>query len=88
MIITPEIRATINESFSRESLKLMFEMLDDLRESGQVNMGASANILRNSGFERKVAQAVSRAWMATFSDAPVEQRVEEAYEEIYSLLKN
>jgi hypothetical protein len=88
MNITPESRAIINENFSRESLKAMFELLDDIRESGQVNMMGSASILREAGLVRSQAHAVSRAWMATFSDAPVEQRVEEAYEEIYSLLKN
>lgn len=89
MINTPESRAIISEAMDRETLAMWFEALDDLRESGQINMGASANVLENSGLERKVAKAVSRAWMATFDpDAPMERRVEESYSEVYNLLAN
>lgn len=82
-------RKALSEMFDRETLKVWFEALDDTRDSGQVNMGASANILRNSGLEKAEAQAVSRAWMATFKQGvSVEQRVEEALDEVYHLLKH
>jgi hypothetical protein len=82
-------RAILQENFTREELAFWFERLDDLRLTGQVNMFGSAGVLEGRGFRRKEAQAVARAWMATFSsDRSLEARVEEAYEEIYSILKN
>lgn len=57
-----EILASLGE----EAVAGMFRILDDIRESGEVNMGAATNILINSGFERSEARALTRGWMATF----------------------
>jgi hypothetical protein len=89
MLISREIRAILNENFDRDRLARWFEILDEIRDSGKMNMYLASSVLEQLGLDRKVATAVTRAWMATFdADKSMEARVEEAYEEVYSILKN
>lgn len=46
-----------------------FSYLDDLRAEGLINMfGATAYLMREFPFDRKVAKAVLAEWMRTFAE--------------------
>jgi hypothetical protein len=49
--------------------ELMFEYLDDLRESGEVNMfGSGAYLQSEFGLSRHEAKVVVMEWMKTFGE--------------------
>ncbi len=56
-------------AFHKPTKQKMFEYLDDLRESGVVNMfGARPYVAREFGLSSQEASAVLSEWMKTFSD--------------------
>ncbi len=49
--------------------KLVFEFLDELRESGAVNMfGATPLIVMTFGYDRDTSRKLLADWMNTFSE--------------------
>jgi hypothetical protein len=58
-----------------EQLTSHFEFLDELRESGEVNMfGAAPHLARACLLDMPEARTVLSHWMATFSDASPAER--------------
>lgn len=56
-----------------------FEYLDDLRDSGKVNMfGAAPYLAEAFNLEKSEARTFLKRWQDTFSDEPLEDRVSQA----------
>lgn len=67
---------SLKDDFGTEFIAEAFEYLDGLRLSGVTNMGgAAAYLIAEFEIERKPARDLLTAWMFSFSDAPVEDRV-------------
>lgn len=66
-------------NFNTEELTEFFAYLDDLRESGVINMfGAGAYLQDGFNISREDASAVLSKWMSTFSDEPAGERATKA----------
>lgn len=67
-------------AFTFYNLCNYFEFLDDLRQSGSINMYAAAPYLAAEypDLGKVNARAVLQLWQKTFSDEPLEERVHKA----------
>jgi hypothetical protein len=64
------------DDFDSGDLVEFFDFLDDLRESGKTNMYGSAAYLEGAfALSHSAARMVVVAWMDTFDDRPVDDRV-------------
>lgn len=68
-----------------ETLETHFEWLDDLRDSGRVNMWGAARELEreNPGMSPVEARAIATAWQSTFTETlPAADRVANALDAV------
>ena len=67
------------QRYSREEYEAMFGFLDELRESGAVNMfGAGPYLRKEFGMEKDESFKVMKAWQDTFGDGDLMARAERA----------
>jgi hypothetical protein len=74
MELSNKMRNLLAENHSVASLASLFDMFDEIRESGDMNMMGLANTLRASGFSTMESRALARAWMKTYDGMSTPER--------------